>query len=410
MVALVMNSYQMAKVQRQHHQTLGYLSMTQFNFPFVAASDEEVQLRKEVRSFLKAELASGGYQPTADCWMTAVSPEFSEKLGTQGWLGMTWPKKYGGHERTTLDRLIVTEELLAAGAPVAAHWIADRQTGQQIINFGSEEQKTTILPKMVAGKSFAAIGMSEPQAGSDLAAVRTKAEKTKTGWRLNGRKIWSTGAHHCDYMIVLARTSPAEGRNRQVGLSQFLVPLKTPGVDVSGINDILNHVHFNETLFEDVDLAEDALLGKEGNGWAQCMGELALERSGPERFLSTFILLEQALQTLRGKLDDQGLILLGQLIAKLTSLRIMSRGIALQLAQGKAADTEAAMVKALGNIFEKEVVSVVRRLLSTIPESDWPETLSLMLDDAVLKLPANTLRGGTTEILRGIIARQLGAR
>ncbi len=384
--------------------------MQQFNFPFVATNQEEMQLRKEVRTFLKAELESDGYQPTADCWMTAVSPEFSEKLGAQGWLGMTWPKEYGGHERSTLERLIVTEELLAAGAPVAAHWIADRQTGQQIINFGTEEQKKTLLPKMAAGKSFAAIGMSEPQAGSDLAAVRTKAEKTDTGWRLNGRKIWSTGAHLCDHMIVLARTSPAEGRNRQIGLSQFLVPLKAPGVEVSGIDDISNHVHFNETLFEDVDLSEDALLGKEGNGWAQCMGELALERSGPERFLSTFILLEQALSSLRGKLDDQGLITLGQLIAKVRSLRIMSRGIAHQLAQGIPSDTEAAMVKALGNAFEKEVVTATRRLLSNTPKTEWPAGLAALLDDAVLKLPANTLRGGTTEILRGIIARQLGMR
>lgn len=384
--------------------------MQHFNFPFVSANADEKALRTEVRAFLKSELNSGGYTPTADSWMTSPSPEFSRKVGAQGWLGMTWPKKYGGQERSMLDRLIVTEELLAAGAPVAAHWIADRQTGQQIINFGTEQQKQTILPRMAAGESFAAIGMSEPQAGSDLAAVRTKAQATANGWRLNGRKIWSSGAHICDYMIVLARTSPADGRNRQVGLSQFLVPLKTEGVTISGISDICGHVHFNETLFEDVELERDALLGTEGNGWAQCMGELGLERSGPERFLSSFILLELTLNNLRGKLDDQGMTLVGQLIARLNALRTMSRSIARQISNGISSDTEAALVKSLGNALERDVVSTVRRLLGPLAKSDWPNNLEAMLNDAVMKLPASTLRGGTTEILRGIVARQLGIR
>lgn len=384
--------------------------MSYFNFPLVPSSDAEEALRSEVRAFLKNERKSGGFVPQADCWMSGSSPEFSAKIGSQGWLGMTWPKQYGGQQRSTLERLIVTEELLAAGAPVAAHWIADRQTGPQIIRFGTEQQRETILPLMAAGKCFSAIGMSEPQAGSDLAAVQTKAHKTDNGWQLNGRKIWSTGAHFADYMIVLARTSPAEGRNRQAGLSQFLVPLKTPGIEVSGIKDLAGNVHFNETLFDGADLDDDALLGQEGNGWAQCMGELAMERSGPERFLSTFVVLEQALDALRGKLDQHGAILFGRLMSQLHALRLMSRSIARQLEQGLPADTQAALVKSMGNTFEKQVVTDVRQLLQTLPRSEWPAGLAALLDNAVLRLPASTLRGGTTEILRGIVARQLGMR
>ena len=180
---------------------------------------------------------------------------------------MTWPERYGGHGRSALHRLVVTEELLAAGAPVAAHWVADRQTGAQILRYGTEAQKQEILPSMAAGTSYAAIGMSEPQAGSDLAAVITRADQDANGnWIMNGRKIWSTGAHISDYMIVLARTSAADGGKRQVGLSQFLVPLKTPGIEITGIRDLAGSIHFNETLFDNVVLNHDALLGTEGNG------------------------------------------------------------------------------------------------------------------------------------------------
>ncbi len=384
--------------------------MSTFRFPTVPTSPEERALRRDVRAFLAAERAAGGFAPRADCWVSAASPAFSAKLGARGWLGMTWPTEYGGHARPPLHRLIVTEELLAAGAPVAAHWIADRQTGPQILRFGTEDQRRTLLPRMAAGTCFAAIGMSEPQAGSDLAAVQTRAEKTATGWRLSGRKIWSTGAHFSDLMIVLARTSPPEGRNRQVGLSQFLVPLNLPGVNISGIRDLAGSVHFNETLFEDVALPADALLGQEGNGWAQCMGELAIERSGPERYLTTFAIFEQALDALRTRLDDSGAAIVGRLAAHLAALRHMSRGISKLIEDGTPADTEAALVKQMGNAFEKDVIADMRRLLVALPRHEWPAGLQTLLDDAILRLPSNTLRGGTTEILHGIIARQLGMR
>ena len=384
--------------------------MQAFEFPTVPRSPDEDRLRGEVRQFLDEERACRGYTPAADCWVSSASPAFSRKVGAKGWIAMTWPKRYGGHERSTLERLIVTEELLVAGAPVAAHWIADRQTGPQLLRYGSEAQREALLPAMAAGRSYAAIGMSEPQAGSDLAAVRTKAERRGDGWRLNGRKIWTTGAHWSDYIIVLARTSPPEGRNRQAGLSQFLVPLASAGIDIAGIRDVTGSMHFNEILFDDVDLPDDALLGTEGNGWAQCMGELAIERSGPERFLTTFIVFEQALSALRGELEPQALAIVGRLMAHLAALRAMSRGIARLLEQGVAADTEAALVKAMGNAFEKDVITGVRQLLASRPLNDWPGGLRTLLDDAVMRLPSNTLRGGTTEILRGIVARQLGMR
>ncbi|MEO0551152.1 MAG: acyl-CoA dehydrogenase family protein [Pseudomonadota bacterium] len=381
-----------------------------FHFSPVALDKECLGLRSDVRAFLQFERDTGGFRPVADCWVSGARPEFSRKLGQRGWLGMTWPKAYGGQDRPALHRYIVTEELLAAGAPVAAHWIADRQTGSQILKFGSEDQKQAILPKMAAGECFTAIGMSESQAGSDLAAVKTKAVKTANGWRLSGRKIWSTGAHLSDYMIVLARTSPAEGRNRQIGLSQFLVDLSLPGVDVSGIKDLGGQTHFNETLFEDVDLPDDALLGEEGNGWAQCMGELTLERSGPERFLTSFALLEQVFELLRRRADRQTMIEIGEMAAHLRVLRVMSLSIAEQMQSGQDPEAEAVAVKAMGNTLENQIVARVRDLIATVPDLIVPADLSELLQEAIWHVPSNTLRGGTTEILRGIIARKLGMR
>lgn len=384
--------------------------MTHFEFPVPPETPAERQLRGEVRAFLAAELEAGGFVPRPDCWNSHASPDFSARLGARGWLGMTWPKAYGGHDRSALERLVVTEELLAAGAPVTAHWIADRQTGAQILRHGTEAQKKEILPRIAAGKCFTAIGMSEPQAGSDLAAVKSRAERTASGWRLNGLKLWSSVAHLADYMIVLARTSPPEGSNRQIGLSQFLVPLSAPGVGIDGIRDLAGTTHFNETRFEDVDLPDEALLGREGNGWAQVMGELSFERSGPERFLSTFIVLREAITVLEGRIDATGTAVLGRLLAHLAALRRMSRGIAALLQQGKDPSREAAMVKLLGNEFERRLLDDVRMLLSRVPEEAWPGSLCTLLVEAQLRLPSFTLRGGTTEVMRGILARQLGVR
>ena len=384
--------------------------MSKFNFPYIKETNDLSNLRKEVRNFITNSLNDKEFEPTADAWVFSASPEFSKKLGSMGWLGMSFPKKYGGNERTALERYVVTEELLASGAPVAAHWIADRQSGSQILRYGSEEQKKSIIPKITAGECFFAIGMSEPDSGSDLASVKTRATKIENGWNLEGRKIWSTGAHISNYMIVLARTSPASEKNRHEGLSQFLVDLSLPNVSVKGIPDMTGQRHFNETLFDNVILSEDALLGVEGKGWSQVVGELALERSGPERFLSHFTLLESFINEFKNILLKSGSKLIGKLIAELQTLRRMSFSIASMLQSGESPETQAAFVKELGNKFEKTMVETLREFSSIIPLYEWPSQLQNLFEDATLRIPSNSLRGGTTEIMKGIIARQLGLR
>jgi len=384
--------------------------MSQFNFPSIQETKELSILRLEVRAFLSKAIHNNEFKPSPDAWVFSADPQFSKKIGAQGWLGMSFPKKYGGHERTALERYIVTEELLASGAPVAAHWIADRQSGSQLLRFGTEEQKHLIIPKITSGECYFAIGMSEPDSGSDLASVKTKATKTNDGWNLEGRKIWSTGAHLSNYMIVLARTSPALKDNRHEGLSQFLVDLSLPNISINGIEDMTGQKHFNETLFDNVILKKDALLGEEGKGWSQVVGELALERSGPERFLSHFTLLDAFIGEFRNIILKSGSNLIGKIIAELQTLRRMSFSVASMLQNGQSPETQAAFVKELGNKFEKMMVESLRELSNIIPLHQWPSLLQDLFEDATLRLPSNSLRGGTTEIMKGIIARQLGLR
>ncbi|MDC0662977.1 acyl-CoA dehydrogenase family protein [Marinobacter sp. SS21] len=382
-----------------------------FNFPAPDVDPTVETLRQDVRAFLRGERRQGHFRPGTDCWCAGIDPDFSRKLGQRGWIGVTWPKRYGGQELSALHRYVITEELLVAGAPVHAHWIADRQSGPLILKCGTESMRRDILPRIAAGECFIALGLSEPGSGSDLASVKTRAEKADGGWRITGTKLWSSGAQICQYMTVLARTASSDAGGRHAGLTQFLVPLDSAGVSIRGIRDMSGVEHFNETHFDDVWVSEDAVLGAEGEGWQQVTGELALERSGPERFLSTFVALEQACGAIAGEeLTDHQLATLGRLLARIRALRSMSLGVASLLQQGQSPDVEAALVKDLGTRFEQEIIERLREFWPITQGPDSDNELRALLSDSLLRQPSFTLRGGTNEVLKGIIARGLGLR
>ena len=367
-------------------------------------------LRTEVRAFLSQEIAAGGFVPDTDSWMTGFDPGFSARVAGRGWLGMTIPTEYGGHGRSPLERFVVSEEMLAHGAPVAAHWIADRQMAPSILANGSEEQKRRYLPGIATGRSFFAIGMSEPDAGSDLAAVRTRAVDNGDSWTITGTKVWTTGAHLAHAMVLLARTDGQPG-DRHDGLSQFVVDLPHPDIEIRPLRSIDGQAHFNEVVFHGAKVPASALLGKRGNGWAQVMGELAFERSGPERYLSTMPLLRAwaAHLAATGATPGQRQTL-GTLTARAWALRRMSLRVATELTADRKPDVLAAMVKDLGSTFEGDLVEAVRTSSNLVARRDGADPLARMLAHSVLHTPVFTLRGGTNEILRGIVARGLGVR
>ncbi|HET7159642.1 MAG TPA: acyl-CoA dehydrogenase family protein, partial [Burkholderiales bacterium] len=327
-------------------------------------------------------------------------------------IGMTWPKAYGGHERSSLERYVVTEELLAAGAPVRAHWLADRQFGPLLLAAGSEEQKRTYLPRIAAGECYVCVGMSEPDSGSDLASIRTKAEKVEGGWRINGRKVWTSYAHRAHLMNLFARTTPFDERHRHEGVTQFIVDLNWPGITIKPIINLAGDHDFNEVLFEDVFVPHDRVIGEVGNGWQQVSGELAHERAGSERWLNAYGVLVHLLDSAGDHPDRAAAEKIGRLVTHLWTLHRMSFSIAGMLNQGITPAVEAALVKDLGNQFDQDIPEVARQVLQEEQRACLPQEdrFNEMLDRALLYAPSYPIRGGTREILRGIIARGLGLR
>jgi alkylation response protein AidB-like acyl-CoA dehydrogenase len=367
----------------------------------------EQALRDRVRDFLAGEIDAGTFVPRDNNWIVC-NPAFSRRCGEEGFIAMTWPHRYGGGERPSRDRLVVCEEMLAAGAPLGFHWIADRQSGPQILRNGTEALREKVLPEIAAGRCAFAIGMSEPDSGSDLSSIRTSARKVDGGWVIDGAKVWTTNAHHADYMIVLCRTSP-KSEDRYAGLSQLVVPVKAEGVSVRPIVNLAGWTEFNEVRFDGAFGPDDNLLGKGGDGWRLVTEELAFERSGPDRFLSTFITLKMLIEEIGRQPDSHRQAEVGRLVSRLVTVRSLSLSIADMLESGRPVMRAATMMKDMGTRLEQEIPEVARRLASSMPSPDG-DALSRNLANAILNTPAFTIRGGTREILKGIIARELGVR
>ncbi|WP_297595037.1 acyl-CoA dehydrogenase family protein [Mycobacterium sp.] len=362
-------------------------------------------LRTQIRRWLDRELPldrraclgmSGGHDP-----------EFSRRLGKGGWLGLSVPSKYGGHNGTAVQRFIVTEELLAAQAPVGAHWLADRQVAPSILRIGTDEQRRAFLPAIVQGECYFSIGLSEPDAGSDLSALRTQARRAQGGWRVSGTKVWTTFAQYNHYLLTLCRTQPPDD-NRHSGLSQLIIDLRSDGVQVRPIRTMDGADEFCEVVLDDVFVADDRLLGREGEGWTQAAAELALERYGPERWLSVWACLTGLAGAVAGNGTKSELATteVGRLAAKYRTVRRVSLDVARSIDRGATPIVRAAIAKDLATTLEQETVEVVRRLWGSELSLSAADSFESLLSRAVLTSPTFTIRGGTTEVLRGLIGRE----
>ncbi|WP_375690821.1 acyl-CoA dehydrogenase family protein [Pseudooceanicola sp. LIPI14-2-Ac024] len=380
-------------------------------FDPVRLPDHVQDLRAEVRAFVRDQAEQGVYDPATFEHSSDSMDRFAKAVAAKGWIGMAWPRQYGGQERSFLERYVVNEEFLVARAPTRRYFVADRQSGPTLIRYASERIKQEVLPRIIAGEAMFCIGMSEPNSGSDLFAAQAKATKVDGGWRLNGAKIWTTGAQHADYMIGLFRTSKPTEENRRHGLTSFLVDMHADGITVNPIEMINGVEEFNEVQFDNVFLPDDYVIGEIDAAWKQATSELAFERSGPERFLETFGAMRAFLTAVEGTEDARLQEGLGRLIAQMHTMRRMSVSVAGMLEAGQEPVTEASIVKDLGTVWDQALPTRLRELISLMDYDRYDvRAYRDRMDFYTRMAPKLTIQGGTTEILRGIVARGLGLR
>ncbi|MEW6033310.1 MAG: acyl-CoA dehydrogenase family protein [Chloroflexota bacterium] len=379
---------------------------------------EQETFRDEARRFLSAEHARGSFTPLYDGWLIGWSPELSHKLAARGWIGMTWPAQYGGQGRTYLDRLVLTEEMMRAGAPVAYHWHADRQVGPAILAHGSEDQKQWFLPRISQAEVSFCIGMSEPGAGSDLASLTTRAQWDGSGYIVNGQKTYITNAHRASFMYLVARTDPSVPKHR--GLSEFIVELGLPGITVRPLLDMAGGHDFNEVYLDNVRLPGSTLLGQRNQGWNQIVKQLDYERAGIERLMGNYLLfgdvMAYVLKT-HGKreqpvADAVVRAKLSELAVEMEVGRLLIYRVAWILTEGKVPTYEAAMAKTYGAEFQQRLANTATRILGLhgqlLPSSKHRLFHGLPAT-CYLRSVMQTIGGGTSEILRNIVAlRGLG--
>jgi len=376
-------------------------------------TEEQERFRQEVRDFLEEEISQGNFQPSCDAWIQGYSPEFTKKVAQRGWIGLTWPEEYGGQGRSHIDRLILTEEMLRYGAPAACHWFADRQIGGGILRYGTEEQKREILPKIIAGEAYVGLGMSEPEAGSDLASLRTKATEDGDDYILDGQKMWTSCGMFMNYLYLVARTDPEAPKNR--GISEFVIPTDLPGITITPTIDITGSTAWAEVFFDSARIPSKCLIGEKNRGFYQVVNQLDYERAGMERLMGNYPLFDAIIQFTRetrrnGKTLAQELQIrqkLAQLQVEFEIGRLLTYRVVMVMEEGRAPNVEAAMAKAYSTAFEQHLASTAIEILGLygqlVAESKWAPILG-MAPHSYLASTGYSLQAGTSEVLRNIVA------
>ncbi len=381
-------------------------------------SKEQKKLRQEVRSFLEDELARELWKPACDAWIQGYDPEFTKRVAQKGWIGLTWPKEHGGQERSSIDRLIVTEEMLRYGAPAACHWFADRQIGGSILKYGSEEQKAEFLPKIITGEMYVGLGMSEPEAGSDLASLKTRATEENDCYVVNGQKTWTSGAWFTNYIYLLARTDVDAPKHR--GISEFIVPMDLPGISRIPMIDITGTEAWNDVFFDNVRVPKKYMIGEKNKGFYHVLEQLAYERGGMERLMGNYPLFDALIRFAKetkynGKALSQDTMIrhkLAQLQVEFEVGRLFMYKVAMVMDEGRAPTVEASMSKAYATTFEQHLANTAMEILGPYGLL-WAGSKYVPFEGlaahSYLGSKGYSLQAGSTEILKNIIAtRGLG--
>ena len=372
-----------------------------------AFTPEQEDLRRQVRNFLEEEIGKGSFEPQCDAWILGYSPEFSRKLAQRGWIGLSWPKEYGGGGRGHFDRLVVTEELLRFGAPCGAHWFADRQVGPCLLAYGSEEQKREYLPGILRAEAFFGLGLSEPESGSDLASLKTSAVEDGDSFVVNGQKVWTSQAHHATHCYLVVRTDAKAAKHQ--GISELIVDMTLPGITVRPLVDMTGERHFNEVFFDNVRVPRKCLVGQINRGWYQITVQLDFERSGVERVMGNYPLLERLIDHVKRAGNSNELVRnkVAQMAIEFEVGRLLVYRVAGMFEGGKLPSYEAAMAKTFCTEYEQRLARCAMEVLGLYGQlgaGHWGSRLSGHAMSSYLYGPGYTLMAGTSEILRSVIA------
>jgi alkylation response protein AidB-like acyl-CoA dehydrogenase len=380
-------------------------------------TEEQKKFREEIRDFLKLELEKGSFKPKQNSFyeVGGFSQEFSQKIAIRGWIGLTWPKEYGGQGRSYVDRMILLEEMLKAEAPIAFHFLGDRQVGPAIIRFGSDELKREFLPRIINAEISFCLCFSEPDAGSDLASVRTTAIEEGDYYIVNGQKVWTTLGHLADFGWLLAKTNLDPNLPKHNTLSEFLLEMKAPGVTVQPLINMAEVHSFNEVFLDDVRIPQKYLVGKRDRGFDQMMEQLVYERAGIERLLQNYAVKEHLVEYVKttkknGKYLWEDPIIrnhMATLEIEFNIGRLLCYNVAWTLDQGKIPNYEASVAKVFCTQFEKKLSDIATQVMGLygqlLPGSSWAPYNGIAAE-SYLWSPSYTLQGGTVEIVKNIIA------
>ena len=377
-------------------------------------SKEEQQFRRQVQAFVQEEIKKDNFKTRSNYYLEGSAPEFSRRLAAKGWLGLTWPKEYGGASRTYVERAILMEELLRYQLPLMYHLLGERQIGPGLLHFGSEELKEEFLPGIIKAEISFALGLSEPDAGSDVAAVSTEAVEDGDYFIINGQKIWTSDAHHADFIWILTLTDVLAPKYKN--LSEIIVDMNTPGITVRPIVNMAGSHHFNEVFFDNVRVHKRYLVGERNKGFYQMLSQVDYERAGLERLMQNYPVLDN----LRTFVKQNKALSSNPLIRdKMAGLeiefevgRLLCYKVAWTIDQGKIPNPESSISKAFCTRFEQKLGDVATQMIGEfgmVMPNDADALFNGDMAASYLVSPSFTIQGGASEILKGIIAtRGLG--
>jgi len=379
---------------------------------YVGLTEEQGQLQQEVRDYYKqlltpevrAKLAGSG--GVGDEQRKVV-----RQMGEDGWLGVGWPKEWGGRGFSAVEQFIWFDESMRAGAPVPMLTI--NTVGPTIMNYGSDEQKQFFLPKILRGEIHFCIGYSEPGAGTDLAALQTKAERDGDEYVINGQKMWTSLASEADYVWLAVRTNPNVKKHK--GISLFVIQMDTPGIKVLPIN-VMGETDINQVFYEDVRVPASTRVGEENEGWRLITNQLNHERVT----LCSSGIVERALNDVRewaqqSKVADGSRVIdqewvqlsLARVHARLEYLRLMNWKIASEAAKGALQPADASATKVFGTEFYLEAFRLLMEILGQnayLKQQAPGAVLQSRLENSYRGLIILTFGGGVNEVQRDLIA------